>query len=160
MGPGFTSIPAASEQARLSDADLARRATSWGKQLRAAGIDADLAPVADVVPTRLGSANEPIGRLHRGYGPSPKTVAAKVAAFTRGMDAAGVATAVKHFPGLGAVRGNTDFVRHVVDRTTTRHDATLAGFAAGVHARADMVMVSSAYYAEIDPGHRAAFSRR
>ena len=47
---------------------------------------------------------------------SPKVVAAKTSAFVEGMDRAGVATAVKHFPGLGRVRGNTDFARRVVDR--------------------------------------------
>ena len=64
--------------------------------------------------------NQPIGQLRRGYGSSPKTVAAKVTAFTEGMNRAGVATAVKHFPGLGEVRGNTDYVTRVVD---TDHDA-------------------------------------
>jgi beta-N-acetylhexosaminidase len=42
--------------------------------------------------------NRPIGQLRRGYGPSPRTVAAKVTAFSYGMDRAGIATAVKHFP--------------------------------------------------------------
>ena len=73
--------------------------------------------------------NQPIGQLRRGTGlhrrPWPK-----VTAFTEGMNQAGVATAVKHFPGLGGVRGNTDFMTRVVDRTTTRHDAALAGFSA------------------------------
>ncbi|HEU5484833.1 MAG TPA: glycoside hydrolase family 3 N-terminal domain-containing protein, partial [Microlunatus sp.] len=75
-----------------------------------------------------------------------------------GMDAAGVATSVKHFPGLGRVRGNTDFARRVTDGTTTRDDRALQPFADGVGADADMVMMSSAYYSEIDPKRRAAFS--
>jgi beta-glucosidase-like glycosyl hydrolase len=61
--------------------------------------------VADVVPADLGSANAPIGALRRGYGSDPETVAAKASAFVRGMDRAGVATAVKHFPGLGRGAG-------------------------------------------------------
>jgi beta-N-acetylhexosaminidase len=157
-GPGFTAIPSASLQARQSNARLRRNAYEWGRQLKAAGINANLAPVADVVPIFMVSINQPIGRLRRGYGPFPKTVAAKVTAFTQGMDRAGVATAVKHFPGLGRVRGNTDFMSRVVDTTTTRHDAALAGFTAGIAAHADMVMVSSAFYSKIDDEHRAAFS--
>ena len=74
------------------------------------------------------------------------------------MDRAGVATAVKHFPGLGRVRGNTDYASRVVDTKTTRDDAALAGFRAAVDAGADMVMVSSASYRKIDAEHRAAFS--
>jgi beta-N-acetylhexosaminidase len=74
------------------------------------------------------------------------------------MNRAGIATSVKHFPGLGRVRGNTDYEAHVVDRITTRHDHALAGFQAGVQAGVDMVMVSSAYYSRIDPARQAAFS--
>jgi beta-N-acetylhexosaminidase len=157
-GPGFADIPAALDQAALSDAELARRAETWGHQLERAGIDADLAPVADVVPQDLVGVNEPIGRLRRGYGDSPRVVAAKVQAFATGMDRAGVATAVKHFPGLGRVRGNTDTSSGVVDRSTTRHDAALRGFRAAVAARVDMVMVSSASYSRIDARRRAVFS--
>jgi beta-N-acetylhexosaminidase len=157
-GPGFTRIPSATVQAKQSDAQLRQNAYDWGRQLRSAGIDANLAPVADVVPTGMVWMNQPIGQLRRGYGSSPRTVAAKVAAFTEGMNEAGVATAVKHFPGLGRVRGNTDFMTRVVDRTTTRHDAALAGFSAAIDADVDMVMVSSAFYRKIDAEHRAAFS--
>jgi beta-N-acetylhexosaminidase len=157
-GPGFADIPAAIDQAELSDATLARRARGWGDQLDQAGIDANLAPVADVVPKDLVQVNEPIGRLRRGYGPSPRVVAAKVRAFSTGMDRAGAATAVKHFPGLGRVRGNTDTSSGVLDRSTTRHDAALRGFRAAVEARVDMVMVSSATYARIDARRRAVFS--
>jgi beta-N-acetylhexosaminidase len=159
-GPGFTTIPSATVQAKQSDARLRRNAYEWGRQLRSAGIDANLAPVADVVPTAMVWMNQPIGQLRRGYGPSPKTVAAKVTAFTEGMNQAGVATAVKHFPGLGRVRGNTDFMTRVVDRATTRHDAALAGFSAAIDADIDMVMVSSALYRKIDDEHRAAFSTK
>ena len=158
QGKGFDRIPSAEEQAQEPAAELKRDAARWGKQLRRAGIDANLAPVADVVPKDLQSVNQPIGLLRRGYGSNPTKVAEHVTAFVAGMDAAGVATSVKHFPGLGRVRGNTDFVARVVDDTTTRHDKALKPFAAGVDAGTDMVMVSSAYYTEIDTKRRAAFS--
>jgi beta-N-acetylhexosaminidase len=157
-GPGFTTIPSATVQARQSDSALQRNAYDWGRELKAAGIDANLAPVADVVPMTMVWVNQPIGRLRRGYGQSANKVATKVAAFTQGMDRAGVATAVKHFPGLGRVRGNTDYMSRVVDTRTTRDDAALAGFRAAIEADVDMVMVSSATYSKIDDDHRAAFS--
>lgn len=157
-GRGFDTIPSARRQARLSDAKLRRDAGRWGRQLKAAGINTDLAPVADVVPSSLVKVNQPIGRLDRGYGPRPTVVARKTAAFVHGMNAAGIATSVKHFPGLGRVRGNTDFVSRVVDRHTKRGSADLKGFAGAVRAGVDMVMVSSAYYPKIDPKRRAAFS--
>ncbi len=157
-GQGFSDIPAASEQATLPTAELTRRARTWGGELEQAGIDADLAPVADVVPRELTGVNEPVARLQRGYGSSPSVVAEKVRAFTRGMDRAGIATAVKHFPGIGEVRGNTDFANRVVDTTTRRRDPSLAGFKAAVDAGADMVMVSSVVYTRIDRRQPAVFS--
>jgi beta-N-acetylhexosaminidase len=157
-GPGFAEIPSAEEQAERSDDRLARDAERWGRELADVGVDADLAPVADVVPADVGAANAPIGALRRGYGSDPDTVAAKASAFVRGMDRAGVATAVKHFPGLGRVRGNTDYARRVVDRQTTRDGAQVAAFATVIESGVDMVMASSAYYTKIDPERRAAFS--
>jgi len=158
QGRGFADIPSAARQATQSDVRLTADAARWGGQLKAAGIDANLAPVADVVAADLGDRNAPIGRLNRGYGSSPRTVAAKATAFVEGMDRAGIATAAKHFPGLGRVRGNTDYARRVVDNQTTRRDPALAPFAATVEAKVDMVMVSSAFYARIDPDRRAAHS--
>ena len=158
QGSGFERMPAAVEQARLGNRRLATKAEQWGRQLRRAGIDANLAPVADVVPAARRSDNEPIGRLRREYGSDPDRVGDKVRAFVSGMEAADVATAVKHFPGLGQVRGNTDFESKVTDVTTRRHDALLAGFAEGIDAGANMIMVSSATYTKIDPKRRAAFS--
>jgi beta-N-acetylhexosaminidase len=56
------------------------------------------------------------------------------------------------------VRANTDLASGVTDSITTRHDAYLAPFAAGIKAGAPFVMVSTAYYSRIDPDHPAAFS--
>ena len=159
QGPGLTRIPSAQVQAGWSDATLRDRATTWGEQLDAAGVDLDLAPVADVVPSSLGTQNAPIGALRRGFGPDPAVVARKSVAVVRGLHAGGTATSSKHFPGLGRVRGNTDFAAVVVDRTTTRRDASLAGFRADVRAGTEAVMLSSATYTRIDPDHPATYSR-
>ena len=128
QGPGFDDIPSAARQAALSNAELTADAAQWGVELKSAGINANLAPVADVVPADLGDRNAPIGRLDRGYGSSPRTVAAKATAFVHGMDRAEMATAAKHFPGLGRVTGNTDYARRVVDNQTTRRDARTCSF--------------------------------
>ena len=157
-GSGFDRIPSARDQAKLSPSSLRTKSERWARQLRAAGVDANLAPVADLVPTSMERVNQPIGVLRRGYGPDRDVIAARVSAFVTGMHRGGVVTAVKHYPGLGRVRGNTDDVNRVVDRTTTRHDRALKGFEAGVAAGVDMVMVSSAIYTRIDDDRRAVFS--
>lgn len=157
-GAGFATMPSAAEQARWSASKLTGRATEWGEQLAAAGVQLNLAPVADVVPRKNLDANEPIAGLRRGYGSDPGKVSRQVLAFMDGMHAGGVATAVKHFPGLGAVEGNTDFTAEVVDETTTADSDLLLPFREAVSGGTEAVMMSSATYQEIDPDRIAAFS--
>jgi len=157
-GSGFDRIPAATVQSTWSDDKLTANAKTWAGQLKQAGVNMDLAPVADVVPASLGDKNAPIGALDRSYGNTPGKVGPHVAAFVKGMKAAGVMTSVKHFPGLGRVKGNTDFSSGVVDTVTTRDDDYLAPFVAGIQAGSDLVMISTVTYTKIDPKNRAVFS--
>ena len=65
-GPGFARIPSALVQSRWSPARLQAQARQWAGQLRAAGVNLDLAPVGDVVPTSPDPrTNGPIGRFDR-----------------------------------------------------------------------------------------------
>jgi beta-N-acetylhexosaminidase len=157
-GPGFGTIPSAVQQGKLQPADLQTKAAAWGRQLRAAGVNLDFAPVADVVPTGTEAQNAPIGQLKREYGGDPSVVATHVVAFIEGMREAGVATTVKHFPGLGRVTGNTDFTSSVVDTVTTTDEPYLGPFARAVDSHVPIVMISLATYERIDPDHLAAFS--
>ena len=157
-GAGFDRIPAAADQAKLSPTKLTRRATGWARQLAKAGVQLNLAPVADVVPRANRTRNEPVAQLRRGYGSDPAKVSAHVGAFIDGMHAGGVGAAVKHFPGLGAVRGNTDFAEEVVDSETTSTSPLLTPFADAIKQGSDAVMVSSAVYRKIDPDRMATFS--
>jgi beta-N-acetylhexosaminidase len=157
-GLGFSTMPSAIAQAELSPSTLLGRATVWGHQLRAAGINLNFAPVMDVVPAGTDAQNQPIGALGREYGHDPHTVADHGVAFQRGMHEAGVATTAKHFPGLGRVAGNTDSTAGVVDRVTTADDPYLRTFRASIAAHVPFVMVSLATYTRIDPNHLAVFS--
>jgi beta-N-acetylhexosaminidase len=74
------------------------------------------------------------------------------------MARAGIATTLKHFPGLGWVGGNTDTSAGVVDSVTTRNDPYLAAFRDGIEAGAPFVMMSLATYTLIDPDRPAVFS--
>ena len=132
-GSGFDTIPSALAQGRWGPKTLRARAQRWGGQLRSAGLTMDLAPVGDVVPAKNAHRNQPIGRYDREYGHTPLRAGRHVASFTRGMSAAGIATTVKHFPGLGRATGNTDTERRVTDPTTA-HDPYLASFEHGIKA--------------------------
>jgi beta-N-acetylhexosaminidase len=157
QGPGFTRIVSAVQQGTIPPTTLQGYAHGWGDQLRSAGVNVNLAPVLDTVPAGFGS-NPPIGDLDREFGHTPAVVTAHGLAVARGMAAARVAATVKHFPGLGRVRGNTDTTRGVTDTVTTRHDAYLAPFRAAAQAGVPFVMMSTAIYSRIDPGVPAAFS--
>jgi beta-N-acetylhexosaminidase len=157
-GPGFAAIPTALAQGKWSSAKLRRHSKVWAGELLAAGVNLNLAPVADVVPAPHATRNQPIGRYDREYGHTPKFVAPHVAAFVEGMQSGGVAATEKHFPGLGRASGNTDITAGVTD-PTRRHDPYLAPFRAGISAGARVVMVSSATYPHIDPKHLACYSK-
>ncbi len=159
-GPGFSTIPSALSQGELSDARLQQQAAAWGDQLRQAGVNLDLAPVMDVVPSGTASENAPVGALDREFGYTPQVTGPHGVAFIRGMRQAGVATTAKHFPGLGRVAGNTDFTSAVVDRSTGPDDAYLTSFGSAISAGVPFVMVALATYTQIDPDHLAAFSPR
>ncbi|MEO8889491.1 MAG: glycoside hydrolase family 3 N-terminal domain-containing protein [Jatrophihabitantaceae bacterium] len=157
-GSGFSAIPSAVQQGTENPGSLKTNTTVWAGQLRAAGVNVDLAPVLDTVPANSGP-NPPIGDLDREYGDTPATVTTHGLAVVAGLAAAGVAATVKHFPGLGRVAQNTDTTSGVTDYVTTRHDAYLAPFAAAIKAGVPFVMVSTAVYSKIDPNSPAAFSR-
>ncbi|PJJ48187.1 beta-N-acetylhexosaminidase [Mumia flava] len=159
-GPGFSTIPRATQQAELRPARLTRSARTWGQELVDAGVDVNLAPVLDTVPEGNAAANEPIGAFGRQYGSTPAAVTRSGLAFQRGMARAGILVVPKHFPGLGRVRGNTDTSASVRDTVTTRDDPSLRPFAASIDAGAPLVMMSSAVYDRIDPRRPAAFSPR
>jgi beta-N-acetylhexosaminidase len=157
-GPGFAPMPSALAQGGWPDAALRAAATQWGTDLRAAGVNLNLAPVMDVVPEGTAAGNAPIGALDRAFGSDPATSGAHGAAFIQGMAAAGVMTVAKHFPGLGRVTGNTDFTPDVTDTVTTASDPYLDSFRAAITAGAPMMMVALATYTKIDSSEPAVFS--
>ena len=159
-GRGVSDIPSALVQGRSDRKRLQRRAGRWARELRAAGVNMNLAPVLDTVPGPAAAPrNPPIGAFDRQFGFDPARVASHGTAFLRGMASHGVVPTIKHFPGLGRVRGNTDTTAGVTDRVTHRKDAFLAPFRAAIAAGARVVMMSTAYYPRLDRANPAAFSR-
>jgi beta-N-acetylhexosaminidase len=158
-GSGFATIPTAVHQGQLDTATLRTKWGHWGRQLRRAGINLDLAPVSDVVPVSVGTANKPIGQYYREYGYTPDVVAPHIAAVIRGLRDARVGSTVKHFPGLGRATGNTDSTAGVTDPTTAT-DSYLKPYKRAIRDHVPVVMVSTAIYPHIDPGVIGAFSHK
>ncbi|HEY5197135.1 MAG TPA: glycoside hydrolase family 3 N-terminal domain-containing protein, partial [Solirubrobacteraceae bacterium] len=68
-----------------------------GRYLAGAGVNVDLAPVADV----RRNANGFLAVEHRTFGSTAGDVAVRACAFAEGLGSAGVVSTFKHFPGLG-----------------------------------------------------------
>ncbi|MFC8796315.1 glycoside hydrolase family 3 N-terminal domain-containing protein [Promicromonospora sp. NPDC057138] len=159
-GAGFSDIPSALDQAELDPADLRSRSRNWGRELAAAGVNLNLAPVLDLVPPETASSNAPIGVFGRNYGYTPESVIAHGNAFAQGQHDAGVETSIKHFPGLGRVTGNTDTTAGVTDTVTGPDAPSVDVFDAGIESGTGLVMMSSAIYTQIDANAPAVFSPR
>lgn len=158
-GPGFDDIPTALTQARNDAGTLRADATRWGAQLAGAGVNMNLAPVADIVTSpEAGRQNPPIGALNREYGFDQSSVATKAGAFAAGMRASQVMPTFKHFPGLGRVDRNTDTSAGVVDQTVGADSPDVAVYGALLAEGPAVVMMSTAVYTKIDPSAPAAFS--
>ncbi|GAB3566536.1 glycoside hydrolase family 3 protein [Spelaeicoccus albus] len=160
QGKGFSKIPTALHQGTWSNSSLKAHAKKWGRQLHRAGVTLNLAPVMGTVSKHLDRKNKPIGYYYREFSHHPHEVAMKGTAFANGMRAAHEQVAIKHFPGLGRVRGNTDTTSGVRDHVTTRHGSTVKPFGVGVRSGAQFVMISSAYYDKIDKKNPGVFSYR
>jgi beta-N-acetylhexosaminidase len=131
---------------RLGAVETLREASAAASALRAAGVDVDLAPVADT----LG----PGGFLgDRSFGGNPSLVGQLAATFIGAVQSGGIAATAKHFPGLGAARQSTD--DHIVSVLKT----PLGPFQRAIDAGVKLVMVSNASYPRLDPsGAPAVFS--
>jgi beta-N-acetylhexosaminidase len=130
-------------------ASVRRSARAAGRGLSDAGVNVNLAPVADV--PRPGSFI-----ATRAFPGDERGIAARTTAAVRGLGAAGVAATAKHFPGLGGANVNTDDGPATV-RTPIRRD--LVPFRAAIEAQVPLVMLSHASYPALDPSRIASQSR-
>lgn len=160
-GSGFDTMPSAVAQGQMSADTLRSSAKTWGGQLKQAGINIDLAPVLGTVQVKR-SSNAPIGALNRDFGLDSNGNAQHGIAFIEGMRDAGIGATVKHYPGLGAVTGNTDFTTEgILDTITTLDDEEIGAFNTTIkQAKPAMVMMSLATYQRIDSSAPAAFSSK
>ena len=147
--------PSAAYLGSLDDVDVTEAvAADIGAQLVAAGVDLNLAPVADVNSNPL---NPVIGV--RSFGADPDLAARHVAAYTRGLQGAGAGAVAKHFPGHGDTA--TDSHRALptitvdVDLLAARE---LVPFRAAVAAGTLGVMTSHILLPAIDPELPATLS--
>src|SRR5918993_1294560 len=145
---GATKFPRAMAFGAANDPQLTYEAGKvTGAEARALGVHVDFAPVADV----NNNPRNPVINI-RSFGEDPQPAGAMVAAFTRGLQDAGMLATLKHFPG----HGDTDVDSHlglpVIPHGRERLDAVeLPPFRAGIGAGADAVMVAHLELPALDP---------
>jgi beta-N-acetylhexosaminidase len=146
--------PAAGQAAAATPERATADARGAARDLRAAGINVNLAPVGDV---GAGAGSVMRGRAFPG---DAQQVAALTAAAVRGYRGTGVAATVKHFPGLGAATENTDDAPVSLTRTPAQLlGEDLPPFRAAIKARVPLVMASHALYPSLDANAIASQSR-
>jgi beta-N-acetylhexosaminidase len=154
---GVTQLPSAMALGAARNPQLTENAwRAAAADLAAIGVNIDFAPDADV----LGPAGSGVIGS-RSYGSDPAQVATQVAAAVRGMQAAGLAATLKHFPGHGhtTADSHTNLPALIQSRQALESD-DLPPFAAGIQAGAQAVMSGHLDVRSIDAGTPASLSSK
>lgn len=147
--------PAAMALGAAGDVQLTRSvAAATARGLQAAGVNLNFAPVADV---NINPQNPVIA--DRSFGSDPHAVAEHVAAFTDGLQSAGVAATAKHFPGHGDTRLDSHLDLPLLDRSPEElEEVELVPFRAAVDAGVAAVMTAHIVFPQLDPDLPATLS--
>lgn len=89
-------LPSASVMGTWSASKIEKTAESYGKQMKRLGVNLSFSPVVD-----LGFPGYFIGDSRRAFGHNPRDVARGATAWASGLQSAGVAPVLKHWPGHG-----------------------------------------------------------
>jgi beta-N-acetylhexosaminidase len=98
---GFRELPSAKAFAGLPEAEARRVAAASCAEMKALGIDYDLAPVVDL---DTNPDNPNIGRIERAYSADAAEVRRCARLLGEAARAVGLGLCVKHYPGLGGAR--------------------------------------------------------
>nr|MBA2523821.1 glycoside hydrolase family 3 protein [Solirubrobacterales bacterium] len=149
--------PPKQSPAQIGESGDEDRASSEGKDtgtyLAGLGVNVDFAPVADVA--HPGAAKTLSTRT---FGSDPAEVAKLVTAFAGGLRDGGTAATVKHFPGLGFAKNNTDVGIAKIAQTRDELEPDLEPFKSAIEGGVGLVMTSTATYGAFDAKNPAALS--
>src|SRR6266705_4173449 len=139
LGEAATIFPGNMALGAIGSEEIAYRvALATGNELKALGINMNLAPVVDV---NNNPANPIIGV--RSFGEDPLLVARLGAAMVKGYQAAGILSCLKHFPGHGDTAVDSHLSLAVIPYALQRLEALeLVPFKSGMKAGAESVMIA------------------
>lgn len=153
---GFTTFPAASRVAACDSPDAVYEAAEvTAQELRAVGINMNMAPVLDV---NSNPANPVIG--DRAYGIQPERVCTYGMAVIQGLEDNGIIPCGKHFPGHGDTVTDSHHVLPVVEADHARLDAVeLEPFRRAISRGLPAIMTAHVRYPALDAEAPATLSR-
>lgn len=153
---GFAdSLPSATAFAALTPDEQRVAARAQARELAAAGIDGNLAPVLD-----LGSRPEgPLAVKERTFSADPDVVVACARVVIEAHRAMGLASCIKHFPGLGSATLDTHHARPILGEAFDPEVELVPWRALLAAARPpEMVMASHAVWPAVDPERPVSLS--
>ncbi len=139
LGEAATLFPGNMALGAIGSEEVASEvALATGRELKALGINMNLAPVVDV---NNNPANPVIGV--RSFGEDPRLVARPGSAMVKGYQNAGVIACLKHFPGHGDTAVDSHLALPMIPHALERLEAVeLVPFRAGIEAGAESVMIA------------------
>jgi beta-N-acetylhexosaminidase len=156
-GAPFTSLPPMRQLGeRGSEAEVERTGRLLAYELRALHFDWDFAPILDV---DTNPANPVIG--DRSFSRDPHQVARLGVALSRGLEAGGVASCGKHFPGHGDTSQDSHLDLPRLPHTLERlRQVELVPFAAYAKAGLASLMTAHVVFDALEPGLPATMSHK
>jgi beta-N-acetylhexosaminidase len=153
----FTTWPPMATLGRSADEALAERfARALAAELKAVGISMDYTPVLDVL---TNPSNPVIG--DRSLADRAEEVARLGSAIIRTLQAEGIATSGKHFPGHGDTSVDSHFELPLIEHAPDRLDAVeLVPFKAAIAAGVASIMTAHILIPALDPERPGTLSRR
>jgi beta-N-acetylhexosaminidase len=151
----FTHFPAPSVLGDAGDPDLAHAmGRAAGRELSAAGINLNFAPVLDV----LSNPNNPVIG-DRSLAADPERAGLLGWEIARGLKESGVIACGKHFPGHGDTEKDSHLELPVVRKTRAElHRCELAPFIHACRNEIDSLMTAHVLYPALDPDRPATLS--
>ncbi len=127
---------------------------TFANELKAMGINVDLAPVVDVLTTPY-----PAELITRLYGTTPSVVETYAGAFLQGLQQNGIAGTLKHWPGIGSTTQDPHLTLPTITHSKAELQSTdFAPFKALLVDDPAMIMVTHVVVPAYDPNFPATFS--
>lgn len=156
LAQGFTIFPGNKALAMANDPELAEKAAfCMGQQLKAVGINMNLAPVVDV---NCNPKNPVIGI--RSFGSDPHLVALFGEKMVAGFSKAGIITTLKHFPGHGDVEVDSHDNLPIIHKSLEELEQVEFIPFRYLASYADAIMTAHLKVPALDPDHCATLSKK